>query len=150
MRPTIVPNNLLISNSSPFCTVESLISSPATCKILNQFKVTLKNEHSLTFYTNGSHKFIPHFTSPSSHLSSAFLLVHDTFYIEFTTAIPCFWANSTNAEIFALLLVLLICPSDSEINVCTDNLSLIHSYNKIRKQNIFNYPSLIFKLSFNL
>ncbi|CAI2199864.1 1070_t:CDS:1, partial [Funneliformis geosporum] len=52
MRPTIVPNNLLISNSSPFCTVESLISSPATCTILNQFKVTLKNEHSLTFYTD--------------------------------------------------------------------------------------------------
>ncbi|CAI2200916.1 7236_t:CDS:1, partial [Funneliformis geosporum] len=52
MRPNIVSNNFLINSISPFCTIESLIALPVTCTLLNQFKLTLKNEHSLTFYTD--------------------------------------------------------------------------------------------------
>src|SRR5215216_2906083 len=150
MRPNVIPNHIILNNFLPFCSIESFIPISSTRLLLNQFKLSLKDETILTFYTDGSHKFFPHFTSPSSHLSSAFLLIHDKFNIDFTTAIPSFWANSTNAEIFALLLVLLICPSNSEINVCTDSLTLIHLYNKIHKQNAFNYSSLMFKIPFNV
>src|SRR5215208_4821635 len=61
MRPNIIPNHMIHSNSLPFCNIDSLIPTPSTCLLLNQFKFNLKDENILTFYTNGSHKFFPHF-----------------------------------------------------------------------------------------
>jgi ribonuclease HI len=142
-------NSLQLTCPSYF-TIESFINSPATVSLLNSFKNRLKHEKSLLFYTDGSHRFLPDHTDPITYISSALLLVHDNLDIEFSTALPRFWSNSTNAEIFALLLVLIICPHNLDLTVCTDSLALIYSYNKIQRQNAFLYPSLMFKLPFNI
>jgi hypothetical protein len=115
-------------------------------KILNNHRISLALETDLEFYTDGSHLFIP---SPlQSFLSSAFTLVHDSLDVSYAAALPPFWANSTNAEIFALLMTLFICPFNSNIKINTDSLALIISFNRLKIQNAVLYPSILFSTPF--
>ena len=143
--PTVKSDDLILSSPS-FINIFNILPNNSISSPLLEFYHALQKERSLIFYTDGSHKFIS--SPPTSYLSSAFCLVHDSLNITFSAAVPAIWANSTNAEIFALLLVLLISPSSSSISVHTDSLALIHTYNYIVRTNAIQYPSLMFKVPF--
>ncbi|CAI2198507.1 14446_t:CDS:1, partial [Funneliformis geosporum] len=115
-------------------TIESLFISEDIITALNNHRVSLFNESVLEFYTDGSHQF---FSSPlRTFISSAFVFVHDSLDISFAAALPPLWANSTNAEIFALLMTLFVCPFGSFVKINTDSLSLILAYNRILQKDI--------------
>jgi ribonuclease HI len=126
--------------------IENLFLNSNYVNILNQFRISLVNERILKFYTDGSHLFVP--APLQSFLSFAFLLIHDSIDISFSAALPPLWANSTNAELFAFLTTLFICPFGSSITIYTDSLTLILTYNRFNSFNAFNYPALLFKTPF--
>src|SRR5215216_810083 len=142
--PNILPDQL--SLDPDILTIESLFTSTNCITTLNNYRINLFSEKQLEFYTDGSHLFL----SPPTQtfVSSAFLLIHDTLDISFAAALPPLWANSTNAEIFALLMTLFVCPFGSFVNINTDSLSMILSYNHLLRNNVCVYPSLLFKTPF--
>jgi len=128
--------------------INRLFIDPDCINTLFRFKNRLLFENNLEFYTDGSHLFVD--TSLTSYISSAFLLVHDNIDICYAAALTPIWANSTNAEIFALLLTLLICPFNSRITINTDSLNLILTYNRLVNTNASRYPSILLKTPFYL
>ena len=129
----------------PILNLDSFFLNDIIITQLNNYRIRLSLETYLEFYTDGSH----HFSAPStSYLSSAFVLVHSHLDISFAAALPPIWANSSNAEIFALLIVLFIAPYSSSLKVFTDSLVMIQTFNHIFSTRLYNYPSLLFKTPF--
>ncbi|CAB4462889.1 unnamed protein product [Rhizophagus irregularis] len=59
------------------------------------------------------------------------------------------WISSTRAEIFALLITLLIAPSNSNLTVYTDSASVISNFEKFKFYNFTLVTRQIFKISNN-
>src|SRR5215216_7070295 len=131
-----------------YISINRLFIDPDCINTLFKFKNRLLSENNLEFYTDGSHLFVD--TSLTSYISSAFLLVHDNIDICYAAALTPIWANSTNTEIFALLLTLLICPFNSRITINTDSLNLILTYNRLVNTNASRYPFILLKTPFYL
>src|SRR4051812_9510801 len=133
--PISLPNNLLLR----------FIERGQLCNELLQLQTQLSNSSLLDFYTDGS---VTDIGTEQASMAFALLQTNSSSpFVQFKANIEQ-WCSSNCAELAAILLALLISPSNSTINIFPDCKSVIDYYTTLISRSFIS-PRSIFKGSTN-
>ncbi|GBB84248.1 hypothetical protein RclHR1_10880003 [Rhizophagus clarus] len=107
----------------------------------------LRDEDNLTFYTDGS---LINANTQAASISASFICISDTNNIThlFTTIEN--WSSSLRAELFAILLTLIVSPHGCRVDINTDSQNLINIIQWICNHLTFSIRDYFYLLNNNL
>ncbi|GES80377.1 ribonuclease H-like domain-containing protein [Rhizophagus clarus] len=105
-------------------------------EVLHIIQQHLKDEDTLSFYTDGS---LINANTQAASMTAGFIRVFDTNLIthSFTTTIEN-WPSSLRAELFAILLSLIVSPYGCRVDINTDSQNSINIIQRIYNNPIFS------------
>ena len=114
------------------------MGSPIAIRTLNNIKTDISHLQSITFYTDGSmNPSLPNNFNNPCPMGFAWIMLDQnnsnathTFHAS-TSLFP----SSTKAECFAILTALLVSPPHSTINIYTDSLNCINTFNTFSRSS---------------
>ena len=120
-------SNRLVQHSNKSM-IEEIINEPYYQEKLLEITNTVKHLNNVDIYTDGSLKDLKNNTcSMGIGWFIANLEIHNTKFHASLSSFP----SLTKAEIFALLTALIVCPTNSTVDIYLDSANTINTFNKL-------------------